>query len=107
MYVGGNNFRTDRNAAPGDLEDGAARLGRGGRARSRPTPAWPPGTGTRIGVDRDEDTFFDRRIEGAPIREPARLPRRRLDDDHVDHLVHHTTSSTTIPPVLVSTRSLT
>ncbi len=56
LHVGNGRFRTDRRAAP-PTGDGARRL----LARFRPVTftSVPPGSGERIGVDRDGDGAWD------------------------------------------------
>jgi hypothetical protein len=60
VYVGSNNFQPDRNAEPAvdktTLRNLAATAG-----QELTYTCVPPGSGTRIGVDRDEDGTFDRR----------------------------------------------
>lgn len=59
LYIGGNQFQTDRNAdAP---LTAAALLNLAGTPGQELTyTCVPPGSGTRIGLDRDEDGHFDR-----------------------------------------------
>jgi DNA-binding beta-propeller fold protein YncE len=59
VYVGGNQFQPDRNGdAP--IDAAALRALAGVPGQELTYTCVPPGSGTRIGVDRDEDGLFDR-----------------------------------------------
>ncbi|HEV7731693.1 MAG TPA: hypothetical protein VGR62_06000 [Candidatus Binatia bacterium] len=60
VYVGGNNFRTDRHSEA-LLTVTAARNLAGTAGQELTFTCVPPGLGERVGVDRDEDGVFDRR----------------------------------------------
>ena len=62
--------------ASADHRREAARAGDAPPARSSPTPACRPARATRIGVDRDEDGFFDRDEldAGSDPADPASFP---------------------------------
>jgi DNA-binding beta-propeller fold protein YncE len=59
-YVGGNNFQPDRNAE-GVVAKAALRALSGVAGQEQTYTCVPPGSGVRIGLDRDEDGIFDRR----------------------------------------------
>ena len=95
VRLASGQFRTDRGERGAAHRRPDARAGR--RAGQELTyTCVPPGSGTRIGVDRDEDGFFDRdeldagsdpadpaSVPGAARRRRPRPPPARLDDhDH-------------------------
>jgi DNA-binding beta-propeller fold protein YncE len=59
VYVSGNNFRSDRAADP-LISKTALRQLAATAGQEIVFTCVPPGSGTRIGIDRDEDTYFDR-----------------------------------------------
>jgi DNA-binding beta-propeller fold protein YncE len=59
VYVGGGLFESDR-AAEGAIADAALRALANSAGQELTYTAVPPGSGVRIGVDRDEDGFRDR-----------------------------------------------
>ncbi len=75
VYAGGNNFRTDRASEAlidkTTLRNLAATVG-----QDLTYTCVPPGSGQRIGIDRDEDTFLDRsEIDaGSDPADPGSLP---------------------------------
>ena len=69
----------------------------------------PPGSGTRIGVDRDEDGFLDRNEldAGTDPADPDSFPGTRRPPPRHHRDVHFsTTPPTTLPFVHIQTRSL-
>jgi len=59
VYVGAGTFQRDRNdEAP--ISNSALRRLAGAAGQEQVYTCGPPGSGTRLGVDRDEDGFFDR-----------------------------------------------
>ena len=59
VYVGSNQFQLDRNTDP-LLGATALRLLAGVAGQELTYTCVPPGSGVRIGIDRDEDNLFDR-----------------------------------------------
>jgi hypothetical protein len=77
LYVGGGRFRPDRRAAPlvGDDDLRARAMTSAGELTYTCTP---PGSGIRMGLDRDEDGFFDsdETTAGSRSDDPLSHPRR-------------------------------
>ena len=59
VYAGGNNFRSDRILEP-LIDKTALRTLAGTAGQEQVSTCVPPGSGARIGVDRDGDSQFDR-----------------------------------------------
>jgi DNA-binding beta-propeller fold protein YncE len=59
VYAGGNTFRSDR-ASEALIDKTTLRQQAGTAGQDLTYTCVPPGAGQRMGVDRDEDTFFDR-----------------------------------------------
>jgi hypothetical protein len=108
VYVGGNNFQTDRHAdAPTSttaLRNLAATAG-----QEITFTCVPPGTQTRIGVDRDLDGVFDRREldcgtdPANPASFPATLTGPCGGPTTTTTTTPTTTTSTTAPPTSTTT----
>jgi hypothetical protein len=99
-YVGGNNFQPDRNADA--VIDKVALRGLAAVAGQELTyTCVPPGSGVRIGLDRDEDGVFDRRELDCGYRPggsgelPDCFGRLRRHDDH-DVSTSSTSSTSTL-----------
>lgn len=60
VYAGGDLFRSDRAADPLAPRSYLIGLSTGPQAVAQVFTCVPPGSGTRIGIDRDEDGFLDR-----------------------------------------------
>jgi hypothetical protein len=86
VYVGANQFQPDRNGAT-RIGATALRSLAGAAGQELTYTCVPPGSGTRIGVDRDEDGAFD---------------RSELDAGG-DPAASATTTTTTIPPGTTTT----
>jgi DNA-binding beta-propeller fold protein YncE len=73
--LGTGLFRSDRGADP-QLTDAALRAQAGTAGQERTYTCVPPGSGTRVGVDRDEDGFLDRDEldAGSDPADPASTP---------------------------------
>jgi DNA-binding beta-propeller fold protein YncE len=75
VYAGGNNFRSDRASDP--LTDKTSLRQQAQTAgQDRTYTCVPPASGQRIGIDRDEDGFFDRTEldAGSDPANPASVP---------------------------------
>ena len=100
VFVGGGNFQPDRNAdaviANATLRALAATAG-----QELTYTCVPPGNGTRIGIDRDEDGFFDRtEIEaGSDPADPLSIPGSGPTT------TTSTTTTTTLTPATTTTTS--
>ena len=68
----------------------------------------PPGSGTRIGVDRDEDSFFDRDEldAGSDPADPASVPSGGTTTTTTGPGSTTTTSTLPAPPTLIQTTAL-
>ena len=75
MYVGGGQFRTDRQASP-PVADALLRQLVAVTGRELTYTCTPPGSGQRIGVDRDSDGVWDgdERVAGSDPANPASTP---------------------------------
>ncbi len=75
VYAGGNSFRSDRAAEP-LLDKTALRTLAAVAGQEQVYTCVPPGSGQRIGVDRDEDGHFDRdELDiGSDPSDPLSLP---------------------------------
>ncbi|MFN8543144.1 MAG: hypothetical protein U0807_02905 [Candidatus Binatia bacterium] len=109
--VGSNNFQPDRNADA--VVDKTTLRGLAATPGQEITyTCVPPGLGTRIGVDRDEDGFFDRtEIEAAtdpadPLSFPGSPTTTITTTSTSTSTSTSTTTSTTLPTVPVSTAAL-
>ncbi len=118
VYVGGNNFQPDRNAdallSKTALRTLAATVG-----QEQVYTCVPPGSGVRIGVDRDEDGFFDRtEIEAGtdpadPLSAPAPVTTTTTSSTTTTSRTttsfttstSSTTTSSTLQMTLISTRA--
>jgi hypothetical protein len=106
VYAGSNQFRTDR-ASAALLDKTALRNLAGATGQELTYTCVPPGSGQRIGIDRDGDGFFDRDEldAGTDPADPASFPGATTTTSTSTT----TTTSTTAPPaplVSISTRSL-
>src|SRR5207249_1359351 len=109
VYVGSNNFQTDRNADP-VLSKTALRNLAATAGQEQVYTCVPPGSGTRIGVDRDLDGFFDRTEldQGTDPANAASFPGGTTSTTTTTTTTTTVTvSTTTLPPVLIPARSLT
>jgi hypothetical protein len=86
VYVGGNQFQPDRNGGA-SIGAAALRILALTDGQELTYTCVPPGSGTRIGVDRDEDGVFD---------------RSELDAGS-DPAASDTTTTTTLPPGTTTT----
>jgi DNA-binding beta-propeller fold protein YncE len=75
VYAGGNNFRSDRASEP-LLDKTALRTLAGTAGQEQVYTCVPPGSGQRIGIDRDLDNRFDRDEldAGSDPADPLSLP---------------------------------
>ena len=75
LYTGGGRFAVDRTALP-PLPDTALRKLAVAAGRAVTYTCAPPGSGYRIGVDRDEDGFLDgdERAAGSDPADPSDTP---------------------------------
>jgi DNA-binding beta-propeller fold protein YncE len=75
VYAGGNNFRSDRAGEP-LIDKTSLRQQAQTAGQDRTYTCVPPGSGQRIGVDRDEDGFRDRDEldAGSDPANPASIP---------------------------------
>jgi DNA-binding beta-propeller fold protein YncE len=75
VYTSGNNFRSDRASEP-LIDKTSLRLLAGTTGQEQIYTCVPPGSGTRIGIDRDEDGHFDRDeiLAGSDPADPASVP---------------------------------
>ncbi len=97
VYAGGNNFRTDR-ASEALIDKTALRNLAATVGQDLTYTCVPPGGGQRIGIDRDEDTFFDRtEIDaGSDPADASSVPAGAA-----------TPTFTAIPPTATATRTAT
>jgi DNA-binding beta-propeller fold protein YncE len=104
-YVGGNNFQPDRNA-DGVIDATALRALASVVGQEQTYTCVPPGSGARIGIDRDEDGVFDRRELdcGTDPADPAVFPSTS-GGCAVTTTTTSTTSSTSSSSSLASTTS--
>jgi hypothetical protein len=102
VYVGGNQFQLDRNTDA--LVTATALRNMAGTAGQELTyTCVPPGSGVRVGVDRDEDNLFDRSEldQGSDPADP-------LDPGGVTTTTTISgggTTTTTLPPAIVLIRT--
>jgi DNA-binding beta-propeller fold protein YncE len=102
------SFRSDRTSEP-LLTDAQLRAQTGAAGEERTYTCVPPGSGLRVGVDRDEDGFFDRdEIDaGSDPADPSSVP---AGGTTTTSTITSTTTSTTFPVtfsvVLVETTKL-
>jgi 6-phosphogluconolactonase (cycloisomerase 2 family) len=75
VYTSGNNFRSDRASEP-LIDKTSLRLLASTTGQEQIYTCVPPGSGTRIGIDRDEDTHFDRDeiLAGSDPANPNSVP---------------------------------
>ena len=109
VYVGNNNFQPDRNS-DAVISKTALRNLAAANGQEQVYTCVPPGSGIRIGVDRDLDGFFDRTEldQGTNPADPASFPGAGSTTTTTTSTTTSTTvTTTTIPVVLISTRSLT
>ncbi len=107
VYLGSGNFRTDRNTDP--VISKAALIALAGAANQEQTfTAVPSGQGTRIGIDRDLDTYYDRtEIDaGSDPANAASIPGATTTTTTTSTTTT-TTTSLPSPVVLIGGRSLT
>jgi len=75
VYAGGNNFRSDRNGEA-LVDKTTLRLQAAVAGQDLTFTCVPPGSGQRIGIDRDEDSYFDATEAdmGTDPADPASIP---------------------------------
>jgi len=102
-------FRSDRLADP-LLSDAALRAQAASAGQERTYTCVPPGSGQRIGVDRDEDGFFDRDEldAGSDPADPASVPAggTTTTSTTFSSTTTSTTTTTVAGPVLIQTTAL-
>src|SRR5262249_52654564 len=91
-------FQTDR-ASEAPLTDAQLRARAASAGQELTYTCVPPGSGTRIGVDRDEDGFFDREEldAGSDPADPASIPAGATTTTSTTTPGGSTTTSTTLP----------
>ncbi|HJQ83914.1 MAG TPA: hypothetical protein VKA21_07560, partial [Candidatus Binatia bacterium] len=110
VYAGSNNFRTDRASEPLINKD-SLRILAGTAGQELTYTCVPPGSGTRIGIDRDEDGFFDQTEldAGSDPANPASIPSggttttTSVPTTTTTSVVNTTTTSTTAAPTTTTT----
>ena len=114
VRLAAGQFRSDR-ASEALLTDAQLRALAATAGQELTYTCVPPGTGTRIGVDRDEDGFFDRDELDAgsdpadPVEHPGRPTTTTTSTTTTTGPGSTTTTSTTMPAgglVLIQTKSL-
>ena len=102
-------FRSDRLAEP-LLSDAALRAQAASAGQERTYTCVPPGSGQRIGVDRDEDGFFDRDEldAGSDPADPASVPAggTTTTSTTFSSTTTSTTTTTVASPVRIQTTAL-
>ncbi len=97
LRLANGNFQSDRTGEP-TLTDAQLRAHASTLGQARTYLCVPPGSGTRVGVDRDQDGFFDRDEldAGSDPADPSSIPSGGTTTTVVTTT---TTSTTTFPPV--------
>jgi hypothetical protein len=82
LYVGHGRFATDHRAAP-PVSGGALRTLGVLPGHEVTYMCVPPGSGRRIGIDRDEDGFLDgdEQDAGSDLADPNDTPSRTINQD--------------------------
>ncbi|MDX2168367.1 MAG: hypothetical protein SF182_14935, partial [Deltaproteobacteria bacterium] len=112
VYAGGNNFRSDR-ASEGLIDKTTLRQQAGTAGQDLTYTCVPLGAGQRMGVDRDEDTYFDRsELDAAsdpadPMSVPVNNPTATATATATPTATQTSTSSATATATATATPSYT